>query len=158
MALELKVAGTMPAEVNISQLQAAVRAVNKQLGSGSPNGNINLKLVDDNEIQALNKKYAASDHATDVLSWSYIEGGQQPIDGELGDVAISLDTAGRQSRAAGTDLGTELCLLLVHGVLHIAGFDHATIADQQHLDELQAAIMHNLNLTYRNFQWDSSKA
>lgn len=158
MALRLELAGQAPAGITKSQLTAVMTAINQQLGSTVPEGAINLKFVDDFGIQALNKSYGHNDHATDVLSFSYIEDGSKPVEGELGDVAISTETAQRQAKTAGTDVVTEISLLVIHGCLHILGYDHQTSAQIQALDQLQHELMNKLNLTYRDFQWDSSKA
>ena len=68
---------------------------------------------------------------------------------------ISLDTAHRQASQAKTDLGTEIALLTLHGVLHIAGYDHSEPAEREALDTIQAGIMADAGLVYRNFSWIS---
>lgn len=156
MSLKLVVANKLPDGVDRKLLQQAVLAV----AGATPNtlaGTINLKLVDDAEIQALNKKYSGIDKTTDVLSFSYIEDGVEAIDGELGDVAISTETAIKQAKIAETALATEIALLLVHGTLHVLGYDHAASSDQAKVEALQAKIMKQLGLEYRDFKWDSLK-
>jgi len=154
--LQLELASKLPEEVHVEVLQKAAAEVASCVQT--QDGIINLKLVDDALIQALNKKYSGNDKATDVLSFSYIEEGVEPVQGELGDIAISLETATRQAEQAGTNLETEVVLLLVHGILHVLGHDHATADDQAKLEALQTSIMKALNLTYREFKWDSSVA
>ena len=161
MKLSLAIAGKLPAGVHKQTLEAAARYVGEETAGDNhlvETAIINLKLVDDAEIQALNKKYAGSDKSTDVLSFNYHEDGSVPLDGELGDVAISLDTAKRQAETAGTSLEAEVTLLVIHGCLHILGYDHAAAAERSKMDQLQGQIMQRLDLTYRNFQWDLSKA
>ena len=65
-----------------------------------PAGSINVKFVDDATMQALNKEYSGKDEATDVLSFSYIENGGEPIEGCLGEMVISTETAERQGAEA----------------------------------------------------------
>lgn len=156
MPLRLEIAGKLPTGIRRKLLEAALAEIAAQIKS--QNGTINLKLVDDAELRALNKKYSGNDKATDVLSFSYIEGGSEPTGGELGDIAISTETAARQATVAATSLETEVVLLLIHGTLHVFGFDHASPGDLATMEALQSAIMTSLNLTYRNFAWDSSKA
>ncbi len=158
MPIELKLATKLPDGVDSKQFDAAIKELQVKLGPSLPDGVINLKLVDDSEIKALNKNYSGQDSATDVLSFSYIEDGTAPVEGELGDIAISLETAARQAEQANTDLETELVLLTIHGCLHVLGYDHATEDSVRELDHLQDGIMTAIGLTYRNFQWDSSKA
>ena len=161
--LRLAVAGKLPDGINQKLLGQAINLVGQTASERTTDDGrraavINLKLVDDARIQDLNKKYAGNDKPTDVLSFNYSEDGGQPVDGELGDIAISYQTAQRQAQEAGTTLETEVTLLLVHGCLHLLGHDHAEASELKRMDQLQAEIMKRLGLTYRNFQWDLSKA
>ena len=86
---------------------------------------LSILITDDEEIHALNREYRYVDSPTDVLSFSQIEGGG-PVIGPslLGDVVISWETAQRQAKALGHTVPEEMKRLLVHGVLHLLGFDH----------------------------------
>ena len=76
-------------------------------------------------MRTLNSAYRGKDATTDVLSFSLREGKFPHIQPEmLGDVVISLPAAERQARAAGHSTGRELERLLVHGLLHLLGYDH----------------------------------
>lgn len=91
-----------------------------------------MVFTDDAGIQELNRTWRGKDKATDVLSFSQVEGeatGGLPERvavslGMLGDVVISADTAGRQAVAIGHSFEDEVRRLLVHGVLHLLGHDH----------------------------------
>jgi probable rRNA maturation factor len=85
---------------------------------------LSLFLVGDGEIRELNRAYRGKDRPTDVLSFSLREGRFGEITPALGDVVISLDTAARQAEERGLGLGEEVDRLLVHGILHLAGYDH----------------------------------
>lgn len=94
---------------------------------GRVDGELSLYLTDDAQIRELNREYRGVDRATDVLSFSQQEGEALfPTGGPclLGDVVISMDRAGEQAREFGTELDVELRRLLVHGVLHLLGYDH----------------------------------
>ncbi len=80
-------------------------------------------LTDDTGIAALNRTWRGKNKPTDVLSFSQVEGEGAPASA-LGDVVISVETAARQARRAGTSLDQEMRRLLVHGVLHLLGHDH----------------------------------
>ncbi|HYM14863.1 MAG TPA: rRNA maturation RNase YbeY [Dehalococcoidia bacterium] len=89
---------------------------------------LSVLLADDATVRELNHRYRGTDAATDVLSFSQAEGegfaqpeGTAP---HLGDVVISVDTARRQAAEAGASLQDEVAHLLVHGVLHLLGYDH----------------------------------
>jgi rRNA maturation RNase YbeY len=90
---------------------------------------LSLVLVDDAEIRVLNGRYRGKDRATDVLSFP-MHGRHSPAAGPwlLGDVVISLDTARRQAAAQGCRLMDAAERLLIHGLLHLLGYDHEVSA------------------------------
>ena len=80
-------------------------------------------ITDDRELRSLNRKFRRMDHSTDVLSF--------PSDhGEAGELAISLDRAAAQASEYGHTVDEELRILMLHGVLHLAGMDHETDSGQ----------------------------
>jgi probable rRNA maturation factor len=81
---------------------------------------LSIVLTDDAGIRDLNVRFRKIDRATDVLSFPLGD------DVMLGDVVISVDTALRQATEFRVSTGEELCRLLVHGILHLLGFDHTT--------------------------------
>lgn len=81
-------------------------------------GTIELSLVDDKTIHALNKKWRGKDQPTDVLSFKYND------EGCLGDVIISTETARKNAKHFGVPYRAEVKRLVVHGVLHILGYGH----------------------------------
>jgi len=91
-------------------------------------------IVDDEEIRDLNAQFLGNDEPTDVLSFpdegdDFIEGGDtEPF---LGDIAISLPTAQRQADAVGHPLAAEMAHLLVHGILHLCGYDHVNGGEEE---------------------------
>ncbi len=91
-----------------------------------PRGVINVAFVDDETIQGLNSRYLGHDYPTDVLAFPAGEdiprGGVASLP-EIGDVAISIETASRQAKEYGHSLEEEVALLVVHGVLHLLGHD-----------------------------------
>ncbi|HSX48384.1 MAG TPA: rRNA maturation RNase YbeY [Candidatus Nanoarchaeia archaeon] len=129
-----------------------IQLLNEDPPDWLPIGNLNVRFVDDKTIRELNRKYSGQDKATDVLSFSYIEDGHA-AGNELGDIAISLETAERQAAEASNSLADELALLLLHAVLHIAGMDHAELAGQAAMDKLQSQILTAAGVKYRDFKW-----
>ena len=92
---------------------------------GSPEGELSLSLVTDQEITGLNKKHLDRPHPTDVLAFPMREGDFSEINPTLlGDVVISVETAKKQADAKKYSLEEELCLLLIHGILHLLGYEH----------------------------------
>jgi probable rRNA maturation factor len=92
---------------------------------GSPEGELSLSFVTDQEITVLNQKHLSRPRPTDVLAFSMREGDFTEINPSLlGDVVISVETAKKQADAKGHVFEEELCLLLIHGILHLLGYEH----------------------------------
>jgi probable rRNA maturation factor len=97
---------------------------------GQSNSELSIAIVLDDEIAALNFEHRGKRSATDVLSFSLIEGEHSDQRGELlGDVVIGIETAARQARAAHRGMDTEVARLLIHGILHLIGWDHEDSAE-----------------------------
>jgi probable rRNA maturation factor len=152
--LELQITDPVPAGFDAAPLRAVFGALLASLDE-APDGTINLAFVDDERIRAMNRDQAGNDYATDVLSFSYIEDGGEPIDGVIGEMVISLETAARQAEAAGTALAEEVALLALHGTLHILGHDHQTPEQQDQLQHLQRRLMTAAGYQYREFKWEN---
>jgi rRNA maturation RNase YbeY len=92
---------------------------------GEAGAELTVTLVDDEAIRRLNRDYRRKDRPTDVLAFAMREGVRVPGDeAMLGDVVISLETAARQAREHDTAVAEEVRTLLIHGVLHLLGYDH----------------------------------
>lgn len=100
---------------------------------------VDVTIVDDEEIHALNRDYRGVDRPTDVLSFALDEDTEESDEPELvdapeehllGDIIISAETAQRQGEEFGHGLEREIVYLAVHGLLHLLGYDHMTDADK----------------------------
>ena len=90
-----------------------------------PEGELSILFVDDQRIHELNREYRRRDHPTNVLSFSMREGDFAEVSPQLlGDVVVSVDTAVDEAQKAGISPGERLTWLLIHGILHLFGFDH----------------------------------
>lgn len=90
---------------------------------------LSLSIVDDAEMQSLNRQYRRRNRPTDVLAFALDEqDGSSPMSqfphAPLGDVVISIDTATRQARESHCALAARFDALLIHGILHLVGYDH----------------------------------
>ena len=95
------------------------------VAAGAPDAELSVALVTDAAMAELNQSYRGKPGPTDVLSFSLLEGDHGEHRGAmLGDVVIAVAVADRQAREIGHDLDEELVRLLIHGVLHLLGFDH----------------------------------
>lgn len=118
--------------VDSRRLKRTVRSLLKAVGEGG--SSISISLVNDTQIQELNKQHRGKDKPTDVLSFPLIEStltGATPDTAEpaidermIGDIVISVETARRQAAGYDAELQDEIDRLLIHGVLHIIGHDH----------------------------------
>jgi probable rRNA maturation factor len=101
---------------------------------------LSLALVGDREIRKLNAKYRAKDYATDVLSFT----GEDRMPGPirlLGDVVISIDKARAQAKEHGRTMREEMTTLLIHGIVHLLGYDHERSArDARVMQRLERKI------------------
>ena len=89
------------------------------------NSELSILFTSDNHIKELNKTYRKKNRPTDVLAFSQKEGNSVEINTNiLGDVVISIDTAKRQADELRHSVEKEIFILLVHGILHLLGFDH----------------------------------
>jgi len=94
-------------------------------GLGHPDAELSVVFTGDRAMRALNRLYRGMDKTTDVLSFSLREGRFPHIQPEvLGDIVISVPVAVRQAAESGHPLSHELYSLLVHGLLHLLGYDH----------------------------------
>ncbi len=98
-------------------------------------GEINIVLTNDEVIRELNRQFRNIDHPTDVLSFTYDEGEL------LGEVIISLQTVESQSMRYGNSFQRELEFVLIHGILHILGYDHETGEDAEVMFDLQKLLL-----------------
>lgn len=112
-----------------------------------------LVLVDDASIHELNREHRGVDSPTDVLSFALDEGDDGDVagpDGDwphlVGDVIISVERAEAQRVEYGHSLEREIVYLLVHGLLHLYGFDHNEEADRRLMREREEEIMAGLDL------------
>ncbi|MFD1677813.1 rRNA maturation RNase YbeY [Alicyclobacillus fodiniaquatilis] len=113
-------------------------------------GEVSVRFVDDATIHELNRTYRAVDRPTDVLSFAMLEGDESfPIVDEivmLGDIVVSVDTAKVQADEYGHSLERELAFLLVHGFLHLNGYDHQDDESEREMFGLQEEILQSLGL------------
>ena len=104
------------------------RAAKKILDAlGCEGQEVNIVIVDDVEITCLNRQYFHRNRPTNVISFPLAGGNPQ----FLGDVVISAETAKRQSEIAGGETEEEILFLMIHGILHLLGYDHVDSRDER---------------------------
>jgi probable rRNA maturation factor len=141
--IQLKIKSAYQPQVDPAALRAAARAALKHQAARAPS-EITVLIAGDNELRTLNRQFLGHDRPTDVLSFPARE--SDPATGRLylGDVAISYPQARASAARGGHPVKAELQLLIVHGVLHLLGHDHAQAAEKARMWADQAAILRRL--------------
>lgn len=128
----------------VAEIAAATLA-----GIGRPGASLTVAFVRDRAIRQLNRTYRGQDRATDVLSFPASDGQDQAFSDHasesadfLGDMVIAIDTAGRQADEAGHALVREISELVIHGTLHLCGYDHET--DNGEMNRLELKLRRKL--------------
>ena len=114
-----------------------------------PRSDMSIVIGDEALLKSLNQKYRQVDTSTDVLSFPANEPDPDTHTLYLGDVVVSLAKAQEQALLGGHPLVEELQLLVVHGTLHLLGFDHLSPADKKRMQARQDEILRQLGLELR---------
>ncbi len=122
MGVEIRVHSKFSGRVDRARL---ARAARRTLRAERADAALTIYVTTDAEIRVLNRKFHATNAATDVLSFPMRGGESQPRP-YIGDVVVSYDRARVQARAARWRIADELDLLAVHGILHLLGYDDLT--------------------------------
>jgi probable rRNA maturation factor len=128
-------------------LEAAAHAALEH-ESESSDAELSIILTDDARLHELNLNYLKVDAPTDVLSFPASETDPETGARYIGDILISIPRAQSQAQAAGHPLEAEVRLLVVHGVLHLLGHDHARAKDKARMWKAQAAVLERLGLAH----------
>ena len=128
-------------------MQAAGQAL---VALGLRDVELSILLCDDAFIHPLNRDYRGKDKPTDVLSFAMREEGD-PNDPVLGDVIISIERAQEQALERGHPIGVELALLLVHGILHLLGYDHEEDEEAIVMEAKEKEILSVLEVEWSGF-------
>ena len=104
--------------------------------AGAPGARVTVRIVGTREGRGLNRAYRGKDYATNVLSFAYGRG--------RGDIVLCHPVIAREARAQGKPLAAHYAHLVVHGLLHLAGHDHASRAQAQRMERLEAQWLRRL--------------
>jgi probable rRNA maturation factor len=111
---------------------------------------ISILFTDDKFIKSLNKKYRGINKSTDVLTFNLEEGDLKfpEVDKNklLGDIVVSVETAQRQANSLNHNLENELMILLIHGLLHLIGYDHEEDRDNKIMQVKENEILNTFDL------------
>jgi probable rRNA maturation factor len=133
-------------DVDALCLSAAQGALATAQDLGGP-AELSLVLGDDAMLRTLNCRWREQDKATNVLSFPALDGAHPegaPL--LLGDVVLAFETVATEAAAQSKPLANHLRHLVVHGVLHLLGFDHETAADAERMEALETAVLEQLGV------------
>jgi probable rRNA maturation factor len=134
-----------PGFPNTDLIERAARAA-LEYQSEDPDTDLSIVLTDDDQLCELNRDYLGIDAPTDVLSFPASESDPETGARYLGDILISIPRAAEQANAAGYDIQDEVQLLVVHGILHLLGHDHAEAEEKARMWAAQATVLERLGL------------
>lgn len=140
--IEVQVADSASPSVEAADVEQSAKAV-LLYENAPPDTSLAVVITGDEQLQALNRQFLGIDAPTDVLSFPAGEDEPDPDTGEvyLGDILISYPRALVQAEVGGHPLKDELRLLVVHGVLHLFGYDHASPGEKAAMWAAQAEIL-----------------
>lgn len=141
--IHIKVNPSLQTSLAPDTLKHAAQAV---LAHQSTDGDLTIVLTDDAQLRKLNREYLSLDAPTDVLSFPASETDPETARRYLGDILISIQRAEEQARAAGHALQAEAQLLVVHGTLHLLGYDHAEAGEKTRMWNVQAELLESLGV------------
>jgi probable rRNA maturation factor len=136
IVLEPPSSGTFP----VLNRTALSRFLARARKAAALDGEVTVLLADDARLRELNRAWRRKNKATDVLSFPAGQNGE----GVAGDLAVSVETAARQAAEHGHSLDDELRILVLHGVLHLAGMDHEV--DRGEMRALESDLRTKLKL------------
>jgi len=147
MSIEVQIREPYRDQIRAERIRLAVRTVLQQQGAV---GDVTVLITDDDEVTELNHRYMDKQGPTDVLSFPAIAEDEyfvMPPDEApyLGDIVIALPYTVRQATARQTSLQAELDLLVIHGTLHLLGYDHDTPTGKAEMWALQEQILRTLS-------------
>lgn len=133
-------------------LERAARLTLETCAPTQADAELTIVLTDDRQLHELNLDYLGVDAPTDVLSFPASESDPETGSAYLGDILISIPRTMQQAQAAGHPVESEAQLLVVHGVLHLLGHDHADEGEKSIMWAEQAKVLERLGLGHIKIQ------
>ncbi len=141
--LDLQIAVEAPDLPSEAQLQGWVEAVLNRVDAGRDEAQLTIRITDEAEIQELNRSYRHKDKPTNVLSFPFEQppGVELPL---LGDIIVCSAVVAREAQEQGKPLEAHWAHMVVHGTLHLLGYDHIIDAEAEEMEGLEIALLADL--------------
>jgi len=155
--IDVRIGPPFRAAVRAAWVRGVVRQVLAAEGVAGP-AQVGTVVTDDETVRELNQRFLGLDEPTDVLSFGLAEAGQAPFAlppeeaSSLGEVVIAYPTALRQAQEAGRPIEAEVAHLLVHGLLHLLGYDHQRAEDEGAMRRREEEILAGLATSGGSFE------
>ena len=130
---------SLPAEESLQQW------VRTALGPNAANAEVVIRIVDEEESRRLNNRYRGRDKPTNVLSFPFEAPPGVPVK-HIGDLVICAGVVSAEARTQGKPLEHHWAHMVVHGILHLRGHDHATEEDADHMESLEQELLHGMGI------------
>jgi len=145
MSLSIEIAGEQRKRFDLARVKKAVRAVLKD--AGIKTCEVSIAIVSDKRMQELNRKYLKHDYPTDVLTFVLTHSAARAaLDGEI---IVSADYAAREAPRYDWSADDELLLYVIHGSLHLVGYDDTKAAAKREMRKAEAAYLQQFGLKHR---------
>lgn len=133
-------------EIDFTNVDKLCKYAFKKLNIDNPL--FNIIIIDNKEIQEINKRYRNKDSVTDVISFAFEESDNIGYDNMrlLGEIYISYEKCIEQAKEYGHSVERELCYLSVHGLLHLLGYDHMNESDKKIMRTLEEEILNECGI------------
>ncbi len=139
--IRVSIANPYEQELDFQGLKAAARAVLE--GEGIREAKVTVAFVDNTHIHRLNKQFLGHDEPTDVLTFPYTDPGSKRLEGEI---AIGFEVARANAAERGHPVAAELALYVIHGCLHLCGYDDRTDAEAKRMRAKEREYLRALGL------------
>lgn len=142
-------AGDWPEDSEWLAERAALAALGAVWDPADGPAELSVVLADDALVQTLNRDYRGKDKPTNVLSFALTEADGPEVEDAptlLGDVVLAWETLVRESAEQDKPLSNHLCHLVVHGVLHLLGYDHEVDAEAEEMEQLEVEVLGTLDV------------
>ena len=155
--IDVRIASPFRAAVRAAWLRAIARQVLAAEGVAGP-AHVGIVVGDDETVRELNQRFLGLDEPTDVLSFGLAAADEAPFalppeeEASLGEVVIAYPMALRQAEEAGRAVGAEMAHLLVHGLLHLLGYDHERPEDEGTMRQREEEILTGLPASVGSFE------
>lgn len=131
-----------------ARIEAAIAAAARLADVAlKPGAEVSLLLTHDAQIRELNRAWRQQDKATNVLSFPATQGDDLASAAMLGDIVLACETLQREAEHDGKALPDHLSHLVVHGFLHLLGFDHETDEEAEEMESLERSVLQTLGIS-----------